>query len=442
MNKHVYSVKRLVGEIRSLLESSYPEIWVEGEISNLAKPASGHLYFALKDDSALIRCVLFKQRRRQFATAPADGMQVLLRGRIAMYEPRGDLQLMVSHLEDAGEGALRREFEQLKRKLAAEGLFDARHKQPLPAYPGVVGVISSASGAVLHDIRVTLKRRYPVARLIVYPALVQGAGAADSIIDMLRVANHRREADLLILARGGGSLEDLQAFNHEGVARAVFASELPVVSAIGHEIDFTITDMVADVRAPTPTAAAESVSPELAQLRETIAHAGGALYNATRRIMDSVRQNLDYTSARLVHPVHQLQLAGQSRRALTSRLGYLVNNCLDKHRWRIQQQVSGLRYRSPRAMLAQNLQNLAAAHKRLGNAATASFTNAAQTTGHLANKLRLMSPAHILDRGYAILQDQNHDVVFDAGKTRKGQVLTASVSRGKFRCVVDRLLEE
>lgn len=441
MNKLVYSVKRLIGEVKSLLEGGYPDIWVEGEISNLAQPASGHRYFSLKEGDALIRCVLFNHHRRR-AADPRDGMQALLRGRISVYVPRGDLQLIVSYLEDAGEGALRREFDQLKRKLAAEGMFDARHKQPLPAYPAVIGIISSDSGAVLHDIRVTLKRRYPLARLVVYPAVVQGDAAAASLIDMLGVANRRQEADLLILARGGGSLEDLQAFNREEVARAIFASKLPVVSAVGHEVDFTIADMVADLRAPTPTAAAETVAPELVRLRQTIEQKTAAMRRAMRQTVETLRQKLDYTAARLAHPLDRLRAAGQSHHALTGKLGYLVNNGLDKRRWRVQQRVAQLRYHSPRARLAQNSQNRAAAHNRLGAAATAALASATQHIEHLADQLRLMNPANTLERGYAILQDQNREVVFDAGKTSKGQALTASVARGKFRCVVDRILEE
>lgn len=440
--RRVYSVKRLVGEIRSLLEDHYREIWVEGEISNLAQPASGHRYFSLKEGDTLIRCALFNGRRRQFATPPAEGMQALVRGRISVYEPRGDMQLIVSYLEDAGEGALRREFEQLKRKLSAEGLFDHRHKQPLPAYPKAIGIISSTSGAALHDIRVTLKRRYPMARLIVYPTLVQGAGAAGSIIDMLAVANRRRETDLLILSRGGGSLEDLQPFNDEGVARGIFASTLPVVSAVGHEIDFSIADLVADLRAATPTAAAEAVSPELAQLRQTIRQATGALHRIARRTLDARGQNLDYTGARLIHPLQRIESAGQSLQGLVNALGYLIRGRLDRQRQRLEQHAAELRYRSPRARLSENLRSLAAMRKQLVGVATAGCAAATQTVEHLANKLGLMSPTHTLERGYAILQDQNQAVVLDAGKTRKGQPLTASVARGKLRCVVDRVLEK
>ena len=437
----VYSVKQLVEEIRTLLEGCYGEVWVAGEISNLRQPASGHRYFSLKEDQALIRCALFNGRR-PFATPPAEGMQALVRGRVSVYPPRGDMQLIVSYLEDAGEGALRREFELLKGRLSAEGLFDERHKQPLPTYPKVIGIISSDSGAVLHDIRVTLKRRYPVARLIVYPVPVQGADAADRITHMLALANRRREADLLIVARGGGSLEDLQPFNDEKVARGIFASTLPVVSAVGHETDFTIADMVADLRAATPTAAAQAVSPELEQLHQSLRRARDALYGGMGRMLDSLGQNLDYATVRLDHPSDRIEAAEQSRRGLVSALGYRVRGRLDHRQLRFERQAAALRQHSPGAQLAEHLHHLAVMHKQLAGAAGAGFAAAAQTVDHLTTKLGLMSPTHTLARGYAIIQDRHQRVVMDAGQTETGQVLTARVSRGRFRCVVDRVLDE
>ena len=441
LTKKIYSVTHLIGELRALLESHYREIWVEGEISGLAEPASGHRYFSLKEGDSLIRCAWFNSRQ-SLATRPAEGMQALVRGRVSVYPSRGDMQLIVSYLEDAGEGARRREFEQLKRKLSAEGLFDEQHKQSLPTYPRVIGIISSDSGAALHDIRVTLKKRYPVARLIVYPTPVQGDAAVDGIIDKLAVANRRREVDVLILSRGGGSLEDLQAFNDESVARAIFASGLPVVSAVGHEIDFTIADMVADKRAPTPTAAAECVSPELAQVRRNIRHATTALYKTTRRIMETLGQRIDYTNARLVHPARRIETARQAHQALTDTLGYVARNRLNQCQLRVQEQVAELRYLSPQSRLTQHLRNLATLHRQLHSVATTSLHSTTQTIDHLTNQLDLMSPAHTLERGYAIIQDENREVVMDADKTRSGQTLVASVARGKFLCVVEGVVGE
>ncbi|MDE2196596.1 MAG: exodeoxyribonuclease VII large subunit, partial [Gammaproteobacteria bacterium] len=260
--RQVFSVSRLNHEARALLEGGFPLLWVEGELSNLSRPASGHLYFSLKDAAAQVRCALFRNRATLLRCKPAEGMQVLVRARVSLYEPRGDFQLIVEHMEDAGHGALQRAFEQLRQKLAGEGLFDPAHKKPLPAMPGIIGVVTSPSGAALRDILSVIRRRQPSARVILYPAPVQGEGAGAKLAAMIRTASARAECDVLIIARGGGSLEDLWAFNEEAVARAIHACALPIISGVGHEIDFTIADFVADARAPTPTAAAELVTPD------------------------------------------------------------------------------------------------------------------------------------------------------------------------------------
>jgi len=438
----VFSVKRLVTELRASVEQMFRAVWVAGEISNLAAPRSGHKYFSLADDDAVIRCVLFSNRLRAGAAQPADGMQALLRGKVSVYAPRGDLQLIVDHLEDAGEGALRREFERLKRQLAAEGLFADEHKKPLPAYPRAIGVITSKSGAALHDIRVTLARRFPLARLVVYPATVQGARAVDDLVAMLDIANRRRDAEVLIVARGGGSLEDLQAFNSEAVARAIFASALPVVSAIGHETDFTIADLAADRRAPTPTAAAQLVAPERAQLQVDLRRLAARLRDAAQRAIDDSRLRLDYTAARLTHPRDRLRLAEQSRRALAAELLYLINERIERRRRQLDRQVASVRYHSPRAALADSRRAMTAAHNRLTAAAAAGIDAARARVDRLTFDARALSPTHTLQRGYAILSDQRRKVVTDAARTRKGQVLTARVARGQFLCVVDEPVEE
>ena len=261
-NEQVYTVSELNRLARQLLEQDLPRMWVSGEISNLARPASGHLYFSLKDERAQIRCALFRGASRGGSFMPANGMQVLARGRVSLYEPRGDYQLIVDHLEPAGEGLLRRRLEELKQKLAAAGLFDAARKRPLPALPGAIGVITSPSGAAVRDILHILKRRFPAIPVIIYPVQVQGEQAKFDIVKAFETAARRAECEVLILARGGGSLEDLWAFNEEIVAQAIADSPIPVISGVGHEIDFTIADLVADVRAPTPSGAAELVVPD------------------------------------------------------------------------------------------------------------------------------------------------------------------------------------
>ncbi|HET8701334.1 MAG TPA: exodeoxyribonuclease VII large subunit, partial [Nitrococcus sp.] len=256
-SRDVYTVSRLNQEVRLLLEQALPLLWVEGEISNLSQPRSGHLYFTLKDEAAQVRCAMFRNRGLYLRFQPKESLHVLVRARISLYAPRGDFQLIVEHMESAGDGALRRAFEALKSRLAKEGLFAAEHKRPLPALPRRLGIITSPSGAALHDVLTVLRRRFPAIRVLVYPVTVQGAQAPREIAAMIRLAAHRREVDALLLTRGGGSLEDLWAFNDEAVARAVYDCTLPIVSAVGHEIDTTIADLVADQRAPTPSAAAE-----------------------------------------------------------------------------------------------------------------------------------------------------------------------------------------
>ena len=254
--RRVYSVARLNNEVRILLEQGLPVVWVEGELSNLSQPSSGHWYFSLKDREAQIRCAMFRQRNAQIGFIPKAGSAVLARGRVSLYEPRGDYQLIVDHLEEAGVGALQREYEKLKTRLAAEGLFATDRKRPLPAFPRRIALVTSPSGAAVRDVLNILGRRYPTAGVLIYPTPVQGAAAAPGIVAALRAVSAQRLCDVIILTRGGGSIEDLWAFNDEGVARASRASELPVVAGIGHEIDFTIADFVAEARAPTPSAAA------------------------------------------------------------------------------------------------------------------------------------------------------------------------------------------
>ena len=463
---NIYSVKHLVGELRALLDERYGEIWVQGEVSNLATPASGHRYFALVEDDAVIRCALFKRHGRaaRLQSEVRDGMRALVRARVSLYEARGDLQLIVAHIVDAGEGALRRAFEKLKRKLDDEGLFDQRHKQPLPSCPRAVGVISSPSGAALHDVRVTLARRYPPARLIVYPSLVQGDAAPENLIKMISIANQRAEVDVLIVARGGGSLEDLNAFNDEGVARAIFQSQLPLVSAVGHEIDFTIADFVADVRAPTPTAAAELVVPDIAELRAELKRTGMEVYFAmqnrlddcaqqqdqldaqlrttARRLVDACAQQLQLTVAHLVHPLQRIQTARQTHRIAGRDLIRSMHTAVTRRRNALAKQTAAFRYLAPQTKVQQTAQRVDAAHAALTRAARERLDAARRQTAQLANAVQLISPKRTLERGYAILQDEQNAVITDAARAQKGQHLTARVARGRLECIVEDTTDE
>ena len=397
LERNVYSVSRLNREAKALLEDRFPLLWVEGELSNLARPASGHLYFSLKDAHAQVRCAWFRGNQRALSALPKDGMQVLVRARVSLYEGRGDYQLIVESLEEAGEGALRRAFELLKNRLAVEGLFDNAHKKPLPRLPKRIGIITSPSGAVLHDILTTLKRRFPAIPVLLHPVPVQGAGAAEKIAAMLRLAGKRRDCDVLILARGGGSLEDLWPFNEEIVARAIHACPIPVVCGVGHETDFTIADFVADARAATPTAAAEMLSPNQSDWLAALDAIERRLRRQLRDRLLSVSQRLDYLNARLLRYNPQTFLREQ-----------------------------GLRNRHLRAQLANAMRRLL----ERGQERLARATQALDT----------LSPLATLARGYAILEQlPNGAVVRDASALRPGDAVRARLAQGVLDCRVEKV---
>jgi exodeoxyribonuclease VII large subunit len=325
-NAEVLSVSALNREVRELIEDSLGRVWVEGEISNLARPSSGHIYFSLKDEKAQVRCAMFRQANRRLGFAPTDGLQVLVRGQVSLYEARGDYQLIVEHMEEAGVGALRRRFEALRAKLADEGLFDPGRKRELPEIPERIGIITSPTGAALRDVLISLRRRFPAAEVLIYPTSVQGDKAAGEIVAALERASGRAECDLLILTRGGGSLEDLWPFNEEIVARAVAATTIPIIVGVGHETDFTIAEFVADLRAPTPSQAAELAVPEQRDYLERLLGVAELLSRALRRLVRDEQRRLDALEHRLTraHPGMTLQtkrqrvddLEGRLRRAL------------------------------------------------------------------------------------------------------------------------------
>ncbi|HRG50582.1 MAG TPA: exodeoxyribonuclease VII large subunit, partial [Pseudomonadales bacterium] len=333
--EHIFSVTEINRRARQLLETHLATVWVSGEISNLSTPSSGHWYFTLKDEKAQIRCAMFRGHNALLRFKPEHGMQVIARGRVSLYEGRGDYQLIVENLQVAGAGNLQVAFEQLKNKLAAEGLFDEDFKQALPDMPRHVGIITSPTGAAVRDIVSVFKRRFPATKLSIFPVPVQGADAAPAIIRALQLANTQPDIEALIIARGGGSLEDLWAFNEESVARAVFASEIPIVSAVGHETDFTICDFVADVRAPTPSAAAEILSPELSDLIALFNYYADLFQKQLQQKIALHRQQLLHLSKRLRHPGHTLREQQQK---------------LDHLEWRLQQAALS-RLRQPQQKL-------------------------------------------------------------------------------------------
>ena len=393
MSNPILSVFDLNQLARDLLEGAFSTVWVEGEISNLAKPSSGHLYFSLKDSKAQIRCALFKMRGRQLSFSPESGQQVIVRGRVSLYCERGDYQLLVDSMEEAGDGALQRAFDALKKRLSAEGLFAPEHKKPLPAFPKTIGVITSATGAAIHDILSVLQRRCPSIKIIIYPTLVQGNLAAGQIIKALQLANKRQECEVLILARGGGSLEDLWPFNEETVARAIYASTIPIVSGVGHEVDFTIADFVADVRAPTPSASAELISPHIADYLQKLEQLGLTLRRSIKQLLINYQQQLNHLQKRLRHPGQKLQEQSQQVDRLEQRLQQALFNLL-KHK---QQQFAGL-----------------------------------------VRALEAVSPLATLERGYAIVTAQGK-VLQQANQLKPGDKITARLQEGSLDCVVEKI---
>lgn len=440
--RRIYKVSDLNRAARGLLEGGFPILWVEGEISNLARPASGHLYFSLKDSQAQVRCALFRNRSLLLRFKPADGMQVLVRGRVSLYEPRGDFQFIAEHMEEAGHGALQRAFEELKQKLAKEGLFDLLRKRPLPTAPRRIGVITSPSGAALRDILSVIRRRYPLAEVIVYPVPVQGEGSGEKIAAMLQTASRRAETDVLILARGGGSLEDLWAFNEEVVARAIHASTIPVVSGVGHETDFTIADFVADARAPTPTGAAELATPDGAAWRRLLAEQASRLQQAQERLLETWRERLDWCKARLaqLHPGRVLRDRAQRLDELELRLTRGMRKELKHADTRLASAAAGLREHSPARRLRQTSDRLIHLGQRLQSAARAEMMSVHNQLALAARALDAVSPLATLNRGYAIVSDAgNNRIISHMRDVRPGQTVRAQLTDGNLLAEVKGL---
>ncbi len=438
--EHIYTPSELNREIRVHLEMGFPRILLEAEISNLARPASGHLYFSLKDDKAQIRCAMFRSSASRMGITVQNGMKVLARGRISLYEQRGDYQLIVDSMRDAGEGILQRQFEELKKKLDAEGLFDPAHKQVLPPYPARIGLITSASGAAVRDLLHVLERRWPVARVRLYPVLVQGKDAPSKILSAIESANEHDWAETLIIGRGGGSLEDLAAFNDEAVARAVFASSIPLVSAVGHETDYSICDFVADVRAPTPSAAAELVTPDQAVLKESFCRAQRQLQ---RRIQDRMQQNiqrLDHLSHRLAqrHPASQLAEQAKQLEASSTSLTRSMKRAVRDHLLKLDTLSRRLMVHRPDRKLAELNERVAYLGKAIGRLAENAVRSRRELLGNLARTLNAVSPLETIGRGYAVITfAESGDVISSVSQVEAGDGVSAQLKDGKLDCTVD-----
>lgn len=439
-SRDIHSVSRLVSEARAVLDGAFPRLWVRGELSNLAQPASGHLYFSLKDEGAQVRCAMFRAKRTLLAFRPENGQQVLARVRVTLYEPRGDFQLVVEHLEPGGEGALRLAFERLKRQLAAEGLFDEAVKRPIPAFPRQVGLITSPSGAAVRDLITVLGRRFRGLPVLIYPAQVQGEPAPAALIAALAVANARAECDVLILARGGGSIEDLGAFNDEALARAIRASAIPVVSGVGHESDITIADLVADRRAATPSAAAELVAPSAEHLRQRLLALSTRLSGAQRRRIESTRQRMRATVRHLslLHPAARLQQQAQRLDRAESRLKTLMTERLGQAGQRLRPLSGRLAALSPEHRIERAQLTLSGLRQRLIRAHAEILAHRRERLMRALAGLEALSPLGTLTRGYAILTRRaDGAIVRDPSQVESGDHLQARVAGGIIDVVVE-----
>jgi exodeoxyribonuclease VII large subunit len=442
--REIFTISRLNREARVLLERGLGSLWLEGEISNLSRPSSGHWYFSLKDEAAQVRCAMFRQRNLQVRFPVKDGAHVLARGRVSLYEARGEFQVVIDQLEEAGEGVLRRRFEELKARLGAEGLFDTRHKKPLPRLPGRIGVITSPTGAALRDILHILRRRFPAVPVLIYPVAVQGEAAPREIEQALRLASARRDCDVLIVARGGGSLEDLWAFNDEAVARAIVACPIPVVSGVGHEVDFTIADLVADERAPTPSGAAERVVPDRAEWLRGFALTAQRVKAGMRRRLNEMRNDLQVREQRLArtHPGVRLRQHAQRLDELEERLKLAARARIERARARHAAAASLLLRASPAIRVQAQRIRLESARRAL-NAGIRGSISGAQRRFELAGRtLHAVSPLATLDRGYAIVADAAGKVVQDAGSLTAGDRVEARLARGRFSATVTGTAQE
>lgn len=420
---------------RECLEEGLGLVQVEGELSNVARPASGHLYFTLKDTGAQVRCAMFRPRSTWLRFRPAEGMHVLARARVSLYEPRGEYQLIVEALEEAGEGALRREFERLRARLEAAGLFDPGRKRPLPAWPRRIGVITSPSGAAIHDVLHVLARRFPLVQVEILPVPVQGAEAPAALAAALRAASAAGRHDVLLLTRGGGSLEDLAAFNDEDLARAIHASQVPVVSAVGHETDVSIADFVADLRAATPSAAAEILVPDGAALRQRLEILRQQVLRCAVRGLQQRSQKLDHAAARLQvqHPHQVLRRHGERLHALHRRLLACGRASAAQRRHRVAALEGRLLSCHPRRELALREAASRRLQARLAAAAGARIQRQAQALATLARTLQAVSPLATLERGYAILLDADSGAVIGSiGAAPAGRRLRARLADGEL----------
>lgn len=434
--RHVLSVSELNRKAKQLLEIHLPLMWVEGEISNFSKPSSGHWYFTLKDQNAQVRCAMFRGRNGLIKFTPKAGDQVQVRARVSLYEGRGDYQLIAEHMEEAGFGILQKRYQELKQKLEDEGLFSETHKKALPCAPNHLAVITSATGAALHDVLSVLKRRFPSLPVTLLPCIVQGDGSSQQLIEAVKLADADKRFDVIIVCRGGGPIEDLWSFNSEGLARSIHAAKTPIVSAVGHEIDFTIADFAADVRAPTPSAAAELISPNAPELLQALKEMERQLESRINSFLVQSQQQLHHTRQRLRNPKQQLQNWAQRldileiKLSATQQSGHALRSSLiDKLRSRLAAQ-------NPEIAVKRNQQTIADINHRLAIAMQHKLDAQYFALSKAGGMLNIMSPLNTLKRGYAIAKDSNGAILREAKDTQKGDSLQILLGKGEISVIV------
>ena len=438
--RDIYNVTRLNREVRAVLEGSFPPVWVQGEISNLARPSSGHMYFSLKDKHAQIRCAMFKNRNKSLKFVPENGMEVITLVAVSLYEGRGEFQLIVEQLEPAGVGALQLAFEQLKERLQKEGLFDEGRKKTIPRFVRAIGVITSPAGAAIRDILHVLKRRYPGAEIIIYPVPVQGEGSASKISAAIEKAEARNECDVIIITRGGGSIEDLWSFNEETVARSIYHSKIPIVTGIGHESDFTIADFVSDRRAPTPSAAAELVSPDQLGLFEQVKGIQKSLLLSMRRIMSNFFEELNHFERRLPDPVKRLHDFGQRIDDLGFRLQRAISSSIEIKRSLIFKSGAGINKFNPFQTLKLYQEKSHHIEEQLTTNMSFILEKARSRLDYMSHTLHTVSPLVTLQRGYAIVtaHDKNH-IIRSIKEIKCGKKVRTRLANGFFHSTITKI---
>lgn len=438
--REIFSVSQLNRQARQLLETHLPLLWVEGELSNVSIPSSGHWYFTLKDDQAQVRCCMFRNRNMLVRFKPQQGQHVLLRARVSLYEGRGDYQIIAEHMEEAGSGALQRAFDELKHKLSQEGLFNEAHKKELPSLPKHIGVITSPTGAAIHDVLSVLDRRFAGIPVTVIPVAVQGKESAPQIVKAIELANRAGLFDVLLLTRGGGSMEDLWSFNEEIVARAIFNSALPIVSAVGHEVDFTIADFVADLRAPTPSAAAELLVPDADDWLDKFIGFEVLLEEAMLRRLQQWQKHLHNLRQRLRHPRERLEQQSQRLDNLELRLKIHIKNLLGDYKNRIQQLQIRQQAHHPQVRLRELNERIASHHQRLQKAQYRIIERKQQALGEAVRMLNTLNPLSTLERGYGLITDaQTQKVITNSNQVKPGTSVNARVAQGEFVCRVESI---